>query len=262
MEFEVLGCSGGESPERRLTSLLINQTTAIDAGCISQVLSLQRQMPVQRLLLSHSHVDHVASLPFFLDNRFQRAADGLEIWASPATIYALRRNLFNPASWPDFTRLPNHLLPTASFAELEDGRTLEFDRVRYTPIAVNHVVPTHGFLIEELPDPVASARHGSAVLWSSDTGPTDLFWEVANSTPGLAAICVDVSFDNELQAVAAESRHLTPRSLGAELEKLRVDVPIFIHHMKPACEDAIRAEVAELSGYEIGFLEQGRVYSF
>jgi len=130
---------------------------------------------------------------------------------------------------------------------------LEIDGVRFTPIEVDHLVPTHGFLIE---------HGGASVLWSSDTGPTRRLWEIANRTRNLAAICIDTSFDNALQEIADVSLHLTPHTLSLELEKLERDVPILLHHLKPPCVEKIHEEVAQLGNPKIGFLEQGRVYEF
>lgn len=253
MHIEVLGGYGGESPGCRLTSLLINDSVALDAGSLTQALSLDRQVKVRSVLLTHSHVDHTSALPFLIDNVFGRNESGVEVLANSATIYAVRKHLLNAATWPDFSRLPNHLVPAVRFREFADEVPLKIDGVTYTPIAVNHVVPTNGFLIEQ---------ERSSVLWSSDTGPTERLWEVANSTPDLKAVFVEVSFDNSLQAVADESKHLTPQTLGAELEKLERDVPVILHHLKPFCIDAIRREVAELRHPALEFVEQGRTYDF
>ena len=253
MKIEVLGGYGGQSPGCRLTSLLINDRIALDAGSLSQALALERQAAVDWIILSHSHIDHTASIPFFIENVFSRRQRTIDIYTSSATEYAIRRHLFNNSTWPDFTRLPNHLLPAVSFHELKDDAPVELDGVRFTPIAVDHPVPTHGFLIEQ---------GGKAVLWSSDTGPTLRLWQVANSTRNLQAICIDTSFDNSLQVIADVSFHLTPRTLALELEKLEQKVPILLHHLKPPCADKIRAEVALLKNPDIDFLEQGKVYEF
>lgn len=253
MQIEVLGCYGGESPECRLTCLLINEAIALDAGCLTQVLPIDRQLRVRSLLLSHSHIDHTNGLPFFLDNVFGRSDTALEIYASSPTVYAVRKHLFNASTWPDFSRLPNHLLPAVQFHELHDEVPLELDGVRFTPVPVSHVVPTHGFLIE---------HNGASVLWSSDTGPTERLWEVANSTAGLRAICIEVSFANQMQSIADDSLHLTPATLQRELEKLEVDVPILLHHLKPSWEREIRQQVGALGRPSVSFLAQGRTYSF
>ncbi len=253
MRIEVIGPYGGETLGYRLTCLLVGDHIALDAGSLSQGLPIERQIGIDTLFLSHSHIDHTSSIPFFIDNVFGLRDGPLDVYGSDATIYAIRKYLFNNATWPDFTRLPNHLEPIVTFHELRDEDPVEVHGVRFTPIPVAHPVPTYGFLIEQ---------DGAAVLWSSDTGPTDRFWEIANQTPHLEAICIDTSFDNSLQDIADVSLHLTPATLERELAKLDREVPIFLHHLKPPCVDKIRAEVEELGNPHIDYLEQGKIYEF
>lgn len=253
MKIQVLGGFGGESIDCRMTCLLINDRVALDAGSLSQSLSIEDQVKVHSIVLTHSHMDHTSSLPFFIENVYGKSNGAIRIYSSPATVYAIRKYLFNNATWPDFTRLPNHLLPAVQFEELADEVPLELDGVSFTPIPVDHLVPTHGFLI----------RQGNAsVLWSSDTGPTTRFWEVANRTPDLKALCIDVSFDNGLQEIADVSLHLTPRTLEQELRKLERKVPVLLHHLKPPCIARICQEVAALGNPDLHFLEQGKTYEF
>ncbi len=253
MKIEVLGGYGGESLGCRMTCLLINERIALDAGSLSQALSIDRQVLVDSVLLTHSHMDHTSSIPFFIENVFSRREQQIDIYTSPATIYAIRKYLFNDATWPDFTRLPNHLLPAVKFHDIQDEVPIELAGVRFTPIPVDHLVPTHGFLIEQ---------QGRSVLWSSDTGPTQRLWEVANQTRNLQAICIDTSFDSSLQRIADVSYHLTPQTLAVELEKLDKKVPILLHHLKPPCIEQIRAEIRQLKNPDLDFLEQGRIYEF
>ncbi len=253
MKIEVLGGYGGESLGCRMTCLLINDSIALDAGSLSQALPIERQAGIDSILLSHSHIDHTSSIPFFIENVFGRRPRTIDIYSSSATEYAIRKHLFNNATWPDFTRLPNHLLPAVKFHELQDETPVELNGVRFTPIAVDHPVPTHGFLIQE---------NGKAVLWSSDTGPTQRLWQIANSVRNLQAVCIDTSFDNSLQEIADVSFHLTPRTLEKELEKLEVKVPILLHHLKPPYVDRIREDVKKLGNPDIHYLEQGKVYNF
>jgi len=253
MRLKVLGGFGGESLECRMTCLLLNGSIALDAGSLSQVLTVQQQVAVHTILLSHSHMDHTSSLPFFIENVYGKSERPIDIYASEATIYAIRKYLFNNATWPDFTRLPNHLLPALRFHEFQSEQPIVIDGVTFTPIPVDHLVPTHGFLIEQ---------DGAAVLWSSDTGPTQRLWEIANRTSNLQALCLDTSFDNALQEVADVSLHLTPRTLELELEKLQRKVPILLHHLKPPCIERILQEVRQMRNPDLEFLEQGREYKF
>ena len=253
MRIEVLGGYGGGSPECRMTCLLINDRIALDAGSLTQALSIERQVGVHSILLSHSHIDHTNNLPFFIENVYGKADRAIDLYASAATIYSIRKYLFNNDTWPDFSRLPNHLLPSIRFQEIEKEQPFELDGVRFTPIAVDHLIPTFGFLIEQ---------DGVSVLWSSDTGPTTRLWEIANSTPNLKALCIETSFDNSLQEVADVSLHLTPRTLALELRKLHRRIPILLHHLKPPCIARIHAEVKQLAHPDVSFLEQGKEYAF
>lgn len=252
MKIQALGAYGGESTECRMTCLLINDGIALDAGSLTQSLSLERQAEVHSIVLTHSHLDHTNSLPFFIENIFDRRGP-IDVYASSTTIYAIRQHLFNNSTWPDFSRLPNHLLPSVRFHQLEAEVPVTIDGLRFTPIAVSHLVPTFGFLIEE---------NGSSVLWSSDTGPTVRLWEVANLSPHLEAVFLETSFDNSLQRVADLSYHLTPETMRGEVEKLEHAHRVLLHHLKPPCVPAIHDQVASLGLENVEFLQQDEVYEF
>jgi ribonuclease BN (tRNA processing enzyme) len=249
MKVEVLGCYGGASPSCQLTCLVLNDRVALDAGCLAQALPLERQYQIEAVVVSHSHMDHTNGLPFFIDNVFGRRK-ALDIRGNEATIQALRDHLFNHATWPDFSQLPDS---TIRFEAFTDEVPFEAGGVRFTPVPVTHVVPTHGFLVE---------MDGAALLWSSDTGPTERLWQVANEVEHIDAVCIEVSFDNSLQWVADASQHLTPKSLTGELAKLERDVRVLVHHLKPASQEKVRAEVEALGDPRLEFLEQGRTYEF
>jgi ribonuclease BN (tRNA processing enzyme) len=251
MKIEVLGSYGGESDFCRMTCLLVEDAVALDAGSLSNALTVERQQQVQSIILSHSHMDHTTCLPFFIENVFGKLRDAVDIYASPETVYAVRKHLFNNDVWPDFTRIPNHLLPALRFHELADEVPVEINGVRFTPIPVNHLVPTYGYLIE---------KGDSALLWSSDTGPTKRLWEIANQTKNLSQTWLEVSFDNSLQPIADLSKHLTPQTMATEIQQLKRRMPILLHHLKPTCISRIEENVRALGNPDVGFLEQGKIY--
>jgi cAMP phosphodiesterase len=115
------------------------------------------------------------------------------------------------------------------------------------------VVPTTGFIVED-------AR--GALCFSSDTGPTDRFWQVVNATRRVKAVITETSFPNELQDLANVSAHLTPRTLGDELRKLEHDVPVYLYGFKPRHVRTIRAQVATLRRKRLYMLSQGKTYRF
>jgi len=254
MEWHVLGSFGGSSPECRMTSFLINGHLALDAGSLTQALPIERQRLVRRVVVTHSHLDHTASLPFLLENTFGDRQEALEILVAPQAMHAVKRHLFNNDTWPDFTRIPNDMLPALRLVEVQPFERFLVDGLALTAIPVHHAVPTHGYLVED---------DRGAVLFTSDTGPTDEVWRVANRTAKLRAIIVEVSFPSRMQAVADVSRHLTPTTLSSELAKLTHDVPVFLYHFKPPYLAELRGELAGMRlPHPVEELRQGEVYRF
>ena len=101
----------------------------------------------------------------------------------------------------------------------------------------------------------------SVLAFSSDTGPTERFWEVVNHTRRLKAVITEASFPNDLQELANASGHLTPQTLHRELEKLKRDVPVYIYGFKPKHLRKILAQLRALKRANLQPLEQGRTYT-
>ena len=237
-----------------MTSFLINDELALDAGSITQALPLDAQRRIRQIVLTHSHLDHTASIPFLVENRFGEQREALEILVTPQVLHTVKRHLFNNDTWPDFTRIPNDMLPAVRLVEVEPRATFAASGVRLTSVPVRHTVPTHGYLVED---------EGGAVLFTSDTGPTEAVWELANATPKLKAVIVEVSFPNRMQAVADVSLHLTPTTLAGELAKLKRDVAVHLYHLKPAYVDELRQELAATRfPHPVEELRQDHTYTF
>jgi ribonuclease BN (tRNA processing enzyme) len=255
MEWHILGSFGGSSPTCRTTSFLINGELALDAGSITQALPLEAQRLIRQIVLTHSHLDHIASIPFLVENTFGEKRDALEILMTPQVLRTVKMHLFNNDTWPDFTRIPNDLLPALRLEQVEPRAPFSVKGLRLTPVPVHHVVPTHGYLVEE--------EEGGAVLFTSDTGPTHEVWEVANRTAKLRAVIVELSFPSRMQQVADVSLHLTPTTLAAELAKLKRDVAVYLYHLKPAYVDEVRGELAATRlPHPVEELRQGDTYRF
>jgi ribonuclease BN (tRNA processing enzyme) len=242
-----------------MTSFLVGGHVAVDAGAITRALTIPEQLEIQHVVITHTHMDHTSSLPFLIENIFGKASEPVTIYCTQVVLGAVRRHLFNNDTWPDFSRIPNQLYPSVTFQVIEpevpftitasDGEALEI-----TAIPVNHLVPTVGLLLRQ---------GSSSVLFTSDTGPTDRIWEVANATEDLAAVITECSFPNRLQEVADVSLHLTPQTLADEIAKLDRDVPVLLYHFKPPYLDELRSEIAatELS-HPVAELVQDEVYEF
>jgi ribonuclease BN (tRNA processing enzyme) len=235
-----------------MTTFLINERTSLDAGALTPVLTLEEQEKVDRVVITHSHFDHVATLPFFFENIFGRRKP-IELIAPESVLSPLRKHLFNGALWPDFSKLPTRREATVRFVSIREEEDYRAGGLRFRPIPVNHVIPTFGYL-------VSSPR--ASILFSGDTGPTEKLWRVADEAEDLKAIFLEVSFSDKQAKIASASRHLTPRMLATELAKTRQTVPIYLYHMKPPSLAAIRKEVKALKNPRLQFLSQGQILEF
>ena len=57
-----------------MTTFLIDGETALDAGALTEALPLSAQRRIRRVVLTHAHFDHIASLPFLIENLYGRGA--------------------------------------------------------------------------------------------------------------------------------------------------------------------------------------------
>ena len=193
-------------------------------------------------------MDHIRDLATLADNRCQQGGSTLDIVGIPATIDALKTHFFNDILWPDFTKIDAKGGPTVRFVEILPNEVADVDGYEVTPVMVNHTVDTSAFVIRNL---------GKSIVYSGDTGPTEELWTHINALDDLQALMMEVSFPNDEAQLAHDSRHLTPESLGAELDKLTQseELPILLYHIKPTFEQRVLRELASLRGRNLQVLE-------
>jgi len=235
-----------------MTCFLLDGDTALDAGSLTDALPLAAQRRLRRVVLTHAHLDHVASLPFLLENLYGRSTP-LEVAAPASVLVVLKRDLFNGRLWPDFTRLPSKAKPTLRYRAVLPGRPFRAGGMSWTALPVDHLVPAYGYLV---------TKPGRAVLFSGDTMPTERLWAAGRVARDLKAIFLEVSFCDAQAAVAKASCHLTPRLLRGELAKAPERVPVFLYHMKPPSLSRIRREVDALDEPRLRLLESERAFRF
>ena len=245
MDVVLLDSSTGDEARQFLSSTLINESLAIDAGSLGLVTPLDIQRNVKHVFISHSHLDHIASLPVFLDNVFSADVDCPTVYAGEHSLRVLREHFFNDQIWPDLMAMSTAKSPFLRFQALRPGIPVVVEQLRVTPVELDHVVPTLGFVVEE---------PGAAVGFVSDTGPTDAVWTELNQTDNLRAVFVETSFPSELAWLADESKHLTPTLLARELEKLARPTRAIAVHLKAAHREQVERELITLgiTGLEVG----------
>lgn len=234
--------------------MLVNDTIAIDAGAIGFFSSPDEQAKVRHLFLTHTHLDHVASLPIFIENVFRGGESPVVIHAPSLVIDCLQKDMFNDRIWPDFIALSKN--PQSRFLQIqiqEPGETVEVDGVRLTSIPLNHVVPTVGFLLEDAKGTVA---------FITDTTSTDAIWDRLNRCDNLRAVFMEVTFPNEQDWLANVSMHLTPKLFAQELAKLKKQVPIHVLHLKGRFHKQVEREVLELGLPNVHITQFLRAYKY
>ncbi len=247
--------SSVQDPSRRLyvTTFLINQTVAIDAGCLGFYGTPQEQEAIRYVFLTHSHADHTSSLPIFAENAWTPAGNPLRVFGTPTTLDAVQRHIFNDVMWPDFVALSNTMPPYLRLHPLHTELPIEAGGLKITPIEVNHLVPTVGYVLSD---------GKSAVIIAGDTGPTTRLWEVAHQTAGLRAIFLEACFPNSMNEFAEKTHHLTPEMFGREVAKMPSHIKVVAVHIKVRYREQVIQELRDLGLPTLEIGEGEKEYDF
>ena len=255
MIIKVLGCSGAIAEGCRTTSFLIDDDVLIDAGTGVGDLSLEALSRIEHIALSHSHLDHIVSIPLLADSVMRRrSAEGrgpIEVHALPETIAALRQHIFNGVIWPDFTRLPSAAKPMLRLVPFAVGDVLELAGKRIEVLSAEHTVPAVGFAVD-------GGRDGWWVF-TGDTGPNPALWERLR-TMKVAHLVIETVFSDDESELAKISRHLCPSLLAEQLSQLGGRVNVHITHIKPGETRAVMAEIDRMpTDHHVRALTPGQV---
>lgn len=258
MRLKVLGCHGGELLGCRSTSFLLDGKIALDAGALTQSLTLPELLKIDHVVVGHSHFDHVKDLPLMSDLLIGRRKKPLLIHASPEAARTLREHMFDNKLWPDFTRIPSPEAPILRIEVYEPGEAFTIGDYRILPIPVQHPVESNALIITQRKEKVAIAMSG-------DTGPTDELWQALDRTKNLQALLLETSFPNALQGLADISGHFTPATMQRDLAKLKkhADLPVLLYHLKPAFLEPLSQEIRAIrSRRPLRILQLDEEYDF
>src|SRR5262249_17779725 len=183
----------------------------------------------------------------FVDTVYDGSGDCVTIHGSSHTLDVLRKDVFNNRLYPDFLHISTIRPPYLKLSELRPGEAVELEGLHITPVEVNHVVPTLGFVIRDA---------GAAVVIPSDTGPTEEIWKVARGTSNLKAVFLEMAFPESMGWLADLAKHLTPSLFAQEMRKLPAGVRFLAVHLHPRHRHQV---LRELEGLGLADVEPCRV---
>jgi ribonuclease BN (tRNA processing enzyme) len=245
---------GRATPEQRLSCVVVDDRVAIDAGSIALSLTDEQRAGLRDVIVTHPHMDHIATLPIFVDDMFAVLEEPVRVHATAEVCEMLRRDVFNGTVYPPFHEFSNGRTRVMEYVPFEPGQAVRIAHLSVTAVPVNHIVPTVGLLFSD---------GRATVAFSGDTAETEEFWHLVNRAPALDALLIEASFPNRLYKLAVASGHLTPEMVGRELGKLKHNNPdILAMHLKPSFRGQLVAELEALGHPRLFVMEPGRVYEW
>ena len=254
MRLRILGCSGGIGANLRTTSMLLDRDILIDAGTGVGDLGMSELALIDHVFVTHSHMDHVVSIPLLVDTVGWMREQPITVHALPETIEILRAHLFNWKLWPDFTQIPDAAKPMLRYEAVKLGETVTLDDRRITPLPANHVVPAVGYRLD-------SGR--ASLVFTGDTTTNDALWREVNAIGNLRYLLIETAFCNREMDLAVASKHLCPSLLAVELGKLAVPAEVYITHLKPGEVELTMREIEDCAAtWRPRMLQGSQIFEF
>ncbi|MBT8099907.1 MAG: 3',5'-cyclic-nucleotide phosphodiesterase, partial [Gammaproteobacteria bacterium] len=191
--------------------MLIDDDVLIDAGTGIGDLPLEDLRSIRHVFLTHAHLDHIAGLPMLVDCVFDENFETpLTVYAREETLRAIQDHLFNDVIWPNFSNLPSAENPMLRYSVCSPGDTVSIDHRDFYAVDVMHSVPSLGYTVQ---------NSGGVFAVSGDTKTNETLWPVLNACDDLRVLVIEVSFPDEMEKVALNAGHYTPKTMTADLKR-------------------------------------------
>ena len=239
MDIRILGAHNCESLTSSCVCFLIDDTLAIDAGCLTSSLSFQEQKGLKAVVITHQHFDHIRDIPGIALNLFQCGAS-IQVYSTIIARDIIEANLLNGEIYPQFHKIPE-TKPTIHFNTIEPLEPQMVDGHNILAVPVNHFGTTVGYQISD--------KQGKAIFYTGDTGPglSDCWRQIS---PQL--LIIEVTLPDAYELFARETSHLTPHMLEQELvsfRELKGYLPqVIAVHMDISLESKTKEEISAVAG--------------
>jgi len=245
--------TGEVSQHQRLTCFVVNDSVAIDAGSLAFSCTDKQRQKIRDVVISHTHLDHIAGLPIFIDDLFARLTEPVRIHVAKEMAKVLERDVFNWDIYPRFSELTNDHGNVMEYRIFEAGTRFSAAQFDIMPVLVNHNQPSAGFIVSD---------GISSIGITGDTAETDQIWNAFSACKDLKAIFVECAFPDEMETLAKASHHLTPQRLVNELGKVELDCPVYVSNIKAMYREKVVAQIADIADLNLNIVEVGKVYEF
>lgn len=246
--------NGAASERQHLMSIIIDDCVAIDGGSLAFASSKIQRECVRDIVLTHTHLDHIAGLPLFIDDLFATLTEPVRIHATQEMIDILERDIFNWSIYPRFSELKNSFGEVVQYCAFERGRRINVKHLSVQSIPVNHQVSAMGYIVSD---------GETSIGITGDTAETEDIWKAFNTEQHLKAVMVECAFPDDLGELASVSNHLTPQRLALELQKFqRPACPVFVINIKPMYRTAVINQLSDLNLPNLTILDVGKVYEW
>ena len=98
---------------------------AVDAGSIAIALTNEQREKVKDIIVTHPHMDHIASLPIFIDDLYPTLKEPMRVHATQEVIDLLERDIFNWNVYPRFSELKNDFGPVMEYVPIPEGQEFQ-----------------------------------------------------------------------------------------------------------------------------------------
>jgi ribonuclease BN (tRNA processing enzyme) len=256
-EITILGAYGTKGTNAETSSFLVDEHNVIDAGNLLHGLK-ESAAAIEAVWITHSHLDHIIDIAYILDSYFAERRKPLKLMGLPETLLDIRNHFLNDKIWPDFSMI-NMMGSEEKIIEyhpIEIGKTYALSEgVSIEAFETDHTVVSCGYVVK---------KGESGVAITADTFAIDGLLAALKKHPWIRSLVIECSFPSDMDELARVSKHLTPRLLFEKIDGLsRADYRLYINHIKPLFETAIRSEIGALKGdWKCSVLKDGDKIQF
>lgn len=237
-----LGIDGGKNNNASLPCIQISPNAVIDAGSLHMLDEIEPVL--EHIFITHSHLDHICDIPFYIDSNFTRFEKPLKIYGGKETIKALKEHIFNDIIWPRFQDIniykSNKKL--LEFVEISENQEIKISDISLRAVKSKHTVECFGYVITH-------KQH--SIYFTSDTLFSKPNYSVINNDKSIEQVIIDISYPSDMEKLATDSLHTTPELLKNELKNINRDVRIYAFHLKPHFHSKIAEELKEVKRLNI-----------